>query len=81
MKATIADVERLLEQRPFVPFVILTRCGQRYRVASAEHAGINPRGSRVHVWFDDETGVTIAAMNMVAVEKEGAAACHGSSNQ
>ena len=70
MRATIADIQRLLGQRPFVPFLIVTRSGQSYRVASPEHAGLNPRGSRVHVWFDDDTGVTIAALNVVALEKE-----------
>jgi len=70
MRATIEDIQRLLGQRPFVPFLIVTRSGQSYRVASAEHTGINPRGSRVHVWFDDDTGVTIAEANIVALEKE-----------
>ena len=70
MRATIADIQRLLGQRPFVPFLIVTRSGQSYRVASGEHAGINPRGSRVHVWFDDDTGVTIAEGNIVALDKE-----------
>lgn len=70
MKAMIADIQLLLELRPFVPFIIVTRSGQRYKVASAEHAGINPRGSRVHVWFDDDTGVTISEMNITGLEKE-----------
>jgi hypothetical protein len=70
MKATIADIQRLLEERPFVPFLIVTRSGPKFRVASAEHAGINPRGSRVHVWFDDDTGETIAESNIIVVEKE-----------
>ena len=70
MRVTIANIQRLLGLRPFVPFLIVTRSGQSYRVASAEHAGINPRGSRVHVWFDDDTGVTISELNIVALEKE-----------
>ena len=49
----IADVQRLLARRPFVPFYIVTKNGQRYQVASPEHAGFNPRGSRVHVWSED----------------------------
>jgi hypothetical protein len=66
----IADIQLLLSLRPFRPFVIVTRNGQRHRVASPEHAGINPRGSRVHVWFDDDTGVTISELQIVALEKE-----------
>lgn len=69
-RATIADIQILLGCRPFLPFVIVTRSGYKYRVASAEHAGINPRGSRLHVWFDDDTGVTIAEANIVALERD-----------
>jgi hypothetical protein len=70
MKAIIGDIQLLLSLHPFVPFVIVTRNGQRHRVASADHAGINPRGSRVHVWFDDDSGVTIAEIQIVALEKQ-----------
>jgi len=70
----IADIQLLLSLCPFRPFIIVTRNGQRYRVSSPDHAGINPRGSRVHVWFDDDTGVTIAEMQIVALEKEAATA-------
>ena len=70
----IADVQRLLARRPFVPFFIVTSNGQRFRVASEEHAGLNPRGTRIHVWFDDESGATIAASQIVALEKEAVAA-------
>jgi hypothetical protein len=66
----IADIQLLLSLRPFRPFNIVTRNGQHYRVASPDHAGINPRGSRVHVWFDDDTGVTISEMQIIALEKE-----------
>jgi hypothetical protein len=66
----ISDIELLLSLQPFHPFVIVTRNGQRYRVSSPDHAGINPRGSRVHVWFDDDTGVTISELQIVALEKE-----------
>jgi hypothetical protein len=69
-RATISDIQLLLGCRPFAPFIIVTRSGLRYRVASAEHAGINPRGSRLHVWFDDDTGVTIAEANIVALERD-----------
>jgi hypothetical protein len=69
-QATIAEIQLLLGCRPFLPFLIVTRSGQRYRVASPEHADVNPRGSRLHLWFDDETGVTIAEANIIALEKD-----------
>lgn len=66
----IGDVRQHLGARPFEPFVIVTSSGQRYRVPSSEHAGINPRGSRVVVWFDDGSSVTLSGLHIVAVEKE-----------
>jgi hypothetical protein len=38
----IEDVRQHLAARPFEPFVIVTSSGHRYRVPSADHAGINP---------------------------------------
>lgn len=66
----IADIRQLLEAGPFEPFFIVTSSGNRYRVASADHASINPQGSRVVVWLDDESSVTLAGLHITAVEKE-----------
>jgi len=68
----IADVRQLLHAGPFEPFIIVTSSGTRYRVASADHASINPQGSRVLVWFDDESSVTVSGLHIAAVEKEAA---------
>ena len=43
--------------------------GQRYQVASADHAGVSPTGGRVVIWFDDEGSVTISGLHIVALEK------------
>ena len=67
----IANIRQLLEAGPFEPFTIVTSSGKRYRVASADHAGINPQGNRVVVWFDDESNVTISGLHIAALEKEG----------
>ncbi len=65
------DVRQHLLAAPFETFSIVTSSGHRYGIASPEHAGINPRGSRVVVWFDDESSVTISAIHIVAIEKNG----------
>ncbi len=70
----IEDVRQHLIARPFEPFLIVTSSGQRYRVASADHADINPRGSRVVVWFDDDSSVTVSGLHIVAIEREAARA-------
>ena len=66
----IAGIRQLLQAGPFEPFVIVTNSGNRYRVASADHADINPQGSRVVVWFDDESSVTLSGLHIAALEKE-----------
>ena len=66
----ISDIRRLLGTRPFEPFSVVTSSGLHYRVASPDHAGVNPQGSRVLVWFDDESGVIISALHIAAIETE-----------
>ena len=65
----IGDLRQHLEATPFEPFTIVTTSGRRYSVATADHIGLNPRGSRVVVWFDDESGVTISGLHIAAIEK------------
>ena len=65
----IGDIRQQLEAAPFEPFTIVTSSGRRYSVHSADHAGLNPRGSRVVVWFDDDASVTIAGLHLAAIEK------------
>jgi hypothetical protein len=66
----IGDVRQFLHTGPFEPFVIVTSSGNRYRVPSADHATINPQGSRVVIWFGDESGVIISGLHIAAVERE-----------
>ena len=66
----IADIRQLLDARPFEPFFIVTSSGQRSRVDSPDHADINPRGSRVVVWFNDDSSVTVLGLHITAIEKQ-----------
>ena len=66
----IGDVRQFLDTGPFESFVIVTSSGNRYRVPSADHATINPQGSRVVIWLDDESGVIISGLQIAAVERE-----------
>jgi hypothetical protein len=65
----IADIRQHLEGAPFEPFTIVTTSGARFPVPAADHAGLNPRGSRVVVWFDDDSSVTISGLHIAAIEK------------
>jgi hypothetical protein len=64
------DVRQHLQAGPFEPFYIVTSSGNRYRVPSADHAGVNPQGSRVVIWFDDNSSVTVSGLHIVAIEKD-----------
>jgi hypothetical protein len=65
----IADVRHLLQAGPFEPFAIVTSSGHRYPIPSPDHAGINPAGNRVVIWFNDGGSVTLSALHITAVEK------------
>lgn len=63
----IRDVRRLLEATPFLPFMITTTGGSEYEVATADHASINPSGTRLVIWFDDESSVTVAGIHIASI--------------
>jgi hypothetical protein len=65
----IGDIRQHLGVAPFEPFTIVTTSGVKYPVPSADHVGLNPRGSRVVVWFDDDSSVTISGLHIAAIEK------------
>ena len=65
------DVRQYLSAVPFETFSLVTSRGHRYAIASPDHAGVHPRGNRIVVWFDDDSSVTLSAMHIVAIEKNG----------
>jgi hypothetical protein len=65
----IGDIRQHLQAAPFEPFTIVTSSGRRCPVPTADHVGLNPGGSRVVVWFDDDSSVTVAGLHVVALEK------------
>jgi hypothetical protein len=65
----IGDIRAHLAASPFEAFTIVTSSGRRYPVPSADHAGLNPQGTRVVVWFDADASVTVAGLHIAAIEK------------
>jgi len=45
--------------------------GQRYKVPTADHAGLSPTGTQAVIWFDDGSSVILSAIHMTAIETEG----------
>ena len=52
-----------------VPFSVITSDGNRYEVPTCDHADVNPRSTRVVIWFDDDSSVIIAGLHVTAIEK------------
>ena len=67
----IPRIRELLHSTPFVPFTIRTSDGREYTVPTADHAAINPKGSRVIVFADDDNQAEVAALHVATVVKNG----------
>ena len=63
----IPEVRRLLEARPFEPFAVRTSDGREYTVPTSDHAKLNPRGTYLIVFFDDDSHATVSVLHLVAV--------------
>jgi len=67
----IPRIRELLHSTPFIPFTIRTSDGREYIIPTADHAAINPKGSRVIVFGDDESQAEVAALHVATVVKNG----------
>lgn len=63
------DIRQSLNAVPFEPITIVTSRGKRYAVPTRDHTGLNPQGSRMFIWLDDRSNVTVSILHIVAVEK------------
>ncbi len=64
----VNEVRRMMEDKPFKPFSIVTSSGQGYRVASVDHIDIAPTGNQLAVWHDDGTCSIIGSLHITAIE-------------
>jgi hypothetical protein len=66
----IADIRRLLAERPFIPFSIYCTDGAVLRIPTVDHAVISPSGRRLIVFFDDDTAQYLSPLHIsrVAIE-------------
>jgi hypothetical protein len=68
---TPEDIKERLHKTPFEPFVVVMSSGQKYRIPSAEHAGLNPKGDRIVIWDDDGIPVILSALHITSIEEAG----------
>jgi hypothetical protein len=60
----IPRIRELLHSSPFIPFTIRTSDGREYTVPTADYAAINPKGSHVIVFADDDSQAEVAALQV-----------------
>ena len=63
------EVRTLMNAEPFVPFVIRTADERRYRVKHPDYVAISPKGGRITVYANEETGTMLSALHVVSVEE------------
>jgi hypothetical protein len=61
----VADIRKLMEATPFVPFTIYLADGRQLRVPTMHHIAVPPAGSRVFVFGDDE-GYTVVSPQLIS---------------
>ena len=71
----IADIRKLIDSAPFVPFTIHLADGGQLRVPTVDHVAISPAGGRVIVFADDDTHDVISPLliSRITVERQPAA--------
>jgi hypothetical protein len=67
----IPRIRELLRSTPFIPFMIRTSDGRECPVPTADHAAINPKGSRVIVFANDDSQAEVAALHVTTVMRNG----------
>ena len=66
----IDEIRRRMERVPFVPFSVQTSDGHEYRVRTADHVFITPRGNRVIVVTDDGSSALLGTLHINSVVEQ-----------
>ena len=67
----IPRIRELLHATPFVPFTVRTSDGREYAVPTPDHAAVNPTGSRLIVFSDDDSQAEVTALHVATVVRNG----------
>ena len=57
-----ADIRKLIESQPFVPFTIHLADGGELKVPTVDHVAVPPAGRRVFVFADDDSYDVISSL-------------------
>jgi hypothetical protein len=66
----IPRIKELLHSMPFSPFTVRTSDGREYTVPTADHAAVNPKGTYVVVFSDNDTHANVAGLHVAAVVEQ-----------
>ena len=66
----IPRIKELLHSTPFAPFTVRTSDGREYTVPTADHAAVNPKGTYVVLFSDDDSHADVAGLHVAAVVKK-----------
>jgi hypothetical protein len=67
----IPRIRELLHATPFQPFTLRTSDGREYVIPTADHAAVNPKGSRVIVFSDHDSQVEVAGLHVASAVRNG----------
>jgi hypothetical protein len=66
----IPRIKELLHSTPFSPFTVRTSDGREYTVPTPDHAAVNPKGTYVVVFSDNDTHANVAGLHVAAVVEQ-----------
>ena len=66
----IPRIKELLHSTPFSPFTVRTSDGREFTVATPDHAAVNPKGTYVVLFSDNDTHANVAGLHVVAVVEQ-----------
>ncbi len=66
-----AEIRRLAEAQPFIPFKVHTADGGVLHVPTVDHIAISPSGKRVIVFYDDDTCAIVSPLLIARLTVDG----------
>jgi len=66
----IPRIKELLHSTPFSPFTVRTSDGREYTVPTPDHAAVNPKGTYVVVFSDNDTHANLAGLHVASVVEQ-----------
>jgi hypothetical protein len=66
----IPRIKELLHNTPFSPFTVRTSDGREYVVPTPDHADVNPKGTYIVLFSDNDTHANVAGLYVAAVVEQ-----------